>query len=457
MIESGRVDTSRVPFREPAIAVAVLGTSAAFVLYGVRHPATAVLLGLAMVVFVCALMAPRALVQVGLLSLIAAPEWYPHFAGSESTLLRGHQLLILAAFTPMLLSRGIKGAKVPYPVMAYSAIFIVGLAFSSSVGGLTRSASLFLVIESCFVWTVAQMDWRREDVRPILVTIALAPLMSVIAGWIVMQIDWSTVTSLEYTGARRLQGATIPAYLGALATMGTAASTLLIAVGPRRVGWALAALNFTIVSLTITRGGVIASIIILLPTIARTVSRSRRTTSPQLDLLRSAWFVVVLVGALFLFSSLVESRNERSDGNATSGRSDAWSYFWDEAQVNPIFGRGLNSVVVLGSAAQGLDGDFRQAHNEYLQIFVEGGIVGVVLIIGSIVALIAQRFRSTAPSLRVDLGFLLAATAIYSFTDNTLSLIYLLPFVCIVGLYVAARPWADTTSLAPTRAIGAPS
>jgi hypothetical protein len=62
----------------------------------------------------------------------------------------------------------------------------------------------------------------------------------------------------------------------------------------------------------------------------------------------------------------------------TSGRLDAWERYWTEAKDNLVFGRGLGAGTVVN---EGIDTAFEVPHNEYLRLIVDGGFVGLAIML----------------------------------------------------------------------------
>ncbi|GEM02800.1 O-antigen ligase [Halolactibacillus halophilus] len=56
-----------------------------------------------------------------------------------------------------------------------------------------------------------------------------------------------------------------------------------------------------------------------------------------------------------------------------SGRERIWSAVWDHSMTSPLFGHGISSK------AGHIDGITTSTHNQYLQIFMESGIIGLTI------------------------------------------------------------------------------
>lgn len=66
------------------------------------------------------------------------------------------------------------------------------------------------------------------------------------------------------------------------------------------------------------------------------------------------------------------------------GRYENWAYIWKEAWNRPIFGHGFGTFAAYSDRLQPPDlrgrfGFYRQAHNDYLELFFDMGLVGVGL------------------------------------------------------------------------------
>jgi len=105
-----------------------------------------------------------------------------------------------------------------------------------------------------------------------------------------------------------------------------------------------------------------------------------------------------------------------------SGRDLIWPYFIEAIEARPLFGFGLGAgklivnpddplIRLLGSNA---------AHNEYLRLSVDAGIIGCALIFLSIIAWIWGGTREAPPTDRLVLRAALAAALLHSGFDNTL-------------------------------------
>jgi len=124
---------------------------------------------------------------------------------------------------------------------------------------------------------------------------------------------------------------------------------------------------------------------------ATATSISTLPLSPARKPLSSRVFLSVVAAALALvvFSlPHMEEKMSRS-GTATpmeimenpddlydSGRSGMWEAYWDEAWKTPVFGAGGNASNYFGASIAG----WAHPHNEYLRVFFDYGILGLLLL-----------------------------------------------------------------------------
>ncbi|MEQ1763824.1 MAG: O-antigen ligase family protein [Pyrinomonadaceae bacterium] len=152
------------------------------------------------------------------------------------------------------------------------------------------------------------------------------------------------------------------------------------------------------VPFTSSRGGVIAYIAMLSVAILAWFYRGKERE-------RKGWMPILVGGAglaLIVIGSLVylggEASMLRGFGiqNATddisSGRFHFWSVAWQIFLTNPILGTGFDSFAMAYTRFDTQSGLFRveQAHNDYLQILSDGGIIAFLITLSFIVLLVRK-------------------------------------------------------------------
>ncbi len=131
-----------------------------------------------------------------------------------------------------------------------------------------------------------------------------------------------------------------------------------------------------------------------------------------------------MVPALLLLGPMLLYALQRFTGESEnfSGRDIIWPYFLDAIEQRPLFGFGLGAgklivdpedptIRLLGSSA---------AHNEYLRLSVDAGVIGCAAIFLSIVLWIWNGTRRARPADQLVLRCALVAALLHSGFDNTL-------------------------------------
>ncbi|MGB7925654.1 MAG: O-antigen ligase family protein [Pyrinomonadaceae bacterium] len=144
-----------------------------------------------------------------------------------------------------------------------------------------------------------------------------------------------------------------------------------------------------------------------------------------LALLISLFVGVVLLGGESVLSRFVGTVNTQ---DPTTGRAHFWSMTLDIIRDHPLLGAGLGAFGLAYTRYDTRNGLFRleQAHNDYLQVVSDAGIVGAILGLFFIVALFRMGFQrmQTKDTFRrgVALGALAGcfAVLVHSFFDFTL-------------------------------------
>jgi O-antigen ligase len=202
-----------------------------------------------------------------------------------------------------------------------------------------------------------------------------------------------------------------------------------------------AALMGVALVMTNSRGGIVSLIaellfLVSLMGIGRRHSKKRSEKRPRLKSAAARAglalaLVIVLFGGVALLggeealSRLVGSVNA---DDPTTGRAHFWSVTVDIIKNHPVIGTGLGAFGVVYTGYDTRNGLYRleQAHNDYLQVLSDGGIVGAVLGLVFLVALFRMGFarRESRDDFRrgVATGALAGcfAVLVHSFFDFTL-------------------------------------
>jgi len=160
--------------------------------------------------------------------------------------------------------------------------------------------------------------------------------------------------------------------------------------------------------MTTSRGGIISLVaevvfLAVVTAIWRTQkSERRKTKSNPLKsvavragmagaLLVGLFFSVLLLGGEFSIYRFIDSVNT---DDPTTGRAHFWSVTLDIIKAHPIVGTGLGAFGVIYTRYDSRNGLFRleQAHNDYLQVLSDGGIIGAALALAFVSLLFYRAF-----------------------------------------------------------------
>lgn len=177
-------------------------------------------------------------------------------------------------------------------------------------------------------------------------------------------------------------------------------------------------------------------------------SRSHRVAKAMAVLL--AVFASLTVAYTFIPQvSLVFERFLADNGDPLSGREVFWTYAMEMFRRSPLLGEGFlsfNSYVnSRGFLYYGEPWRF-QAHNVYLQLLAELGLIGLLLFIGMLTILIFGLGRSAKkePNIfNLSAFYWAVLIAIYSTTGNTIYYAcQLMVFAVVIDIYLKyVRPW----------------
>lgn len=292
---------------------------------------------------------------------------------------------------------------------------------STPIPGLSVSQTVQSWATLVLVWLAVSLTLTRTEWQGLLKVIAWVPAVSVVVGvGLVAAGVFESLFLADATGASRLAGATIPAYLAATGSCAVLASALL--ARERAVWSVVAVLNIGIVLATSGRGAIIFVLLGLLPYLFSLLLSARRSGSARI--LTTAGLGVGLAVVVGVFLPVILSRTETSSGLNSSGRLEAWQFFLGQAAVNPLFGRGLGAGPLASAfAPKGVLPDtFVAQHSEYVRLILELGLVGIVMFA---VAMVVGLGRLIVVAWSRGNGWIAATTVlgflVYSGTDNTLT------------------------------------
>jgi O-antigen ligase len=192
---------------------------------------------------------------------------------------------------------------------------------------------------------------------------------------------------------------------------------------------------------TASRGGVISLVaeVLFLVVISGYRSKEREKHSKRPSKLNSGLvraglavglLIILFLGVSFFGGDLSLTRliDSVNTDDPTTGRAHFWSVTLNMIKSHPLLGTGLGAFGVIYTGFDTRNGFFRleQAHNDYLQVLSDGGIVGAIIAISFVVLLFRGAFRRMQSWDNFRRGVAMASLAgcfgvlVHSFFDFTL-------------------------------------
>lgn len=293
---------------------------------------------------------------------------------SDRTLKLGCLFLIF-----MYILRGKLRNPGPIPILivaTYSTLFFVSLVFESHTIKLDFKYEFAGLIGYSYYWLLMFInfeDLNRENF--VIRVIRYLPTISIIIGILVEKENLNRVYRFDL-GVPRLQGSLTPAVLALLCVSASVASL----VWQKRNGisdWMLS-INFLICILTGTRNSSLLVFGVISFSILKDI-RNRKTKHSKILLV--VFCIAALVGSATLITRLKSSNINSNSGS--SGRATAWRFYSSYLKDNLYFGNGFgfSSQVNRQLAPSNVSKAFESPHNSFLQLFLDIGIVGSLVLL----------------------------------------------------------------------------
>lgn len=170
---------------------------------------------------------------------------------------------------------------------------------------------------------------------------------------------------------------------------------------------------------------------------------------------------IFIIGAYVLVpgASLIINRIVNSEGDVLSGREVFWNYAMEMFRQNPLFGKGFLSfndyAFYRGFRYYGERWNY-QAHNVYIQLLAETGIVGFLLMTLLIILMLFKIIfvvKEKPVFWNILLIYWIILFGVYSFTGNTLYYPCQLIVLIIIILLVSNIKVADSSYMVSKRTI----
>lgn len=290
----------------------------------------------------------------------------------------------------------------------YSIIDNILAYFSTFIGFLTLS-----------------INWTSDNINQILKKIAFIPIFSIIMGIILLPLN--IVPFFTRTGNIGLGGASMATNLSFFGVVGIiSALTLYKRTNIEKFRY-LAYINLFIILLTLTRGGILAGIIVILPDALKWLKETFRYKK---KFILTFFIILISMYPLYKIGALIIERSYVNGEFSTSGRTDAWVYIINLIR-NKFYGNGLGCLKTLTDSALR---SFTAAHNEYVRIYFETGIIGLILY----GIMLIKNFKSIIKTNIIKKSYLICfilSFFVYSITDNTITNFrFWIPYVFIMAL-----------------------
>ncbi len=313
------------------------------------------------------------------------------------------------------------GVRVRWPVglMLGALLFALVVSVTHVVPSISVTTGLAFKAFSGYFITIAALmvRWRREHLAGVLQVLVALPLLSNILGLVLQAAGMWTIR-----GTGRLGGALIAPSLALLCVASAfAALAGIMILGQRRwTVWLLVECAFAF--LTLTRGALLTSGILVLALGIWTFRARRTTSSKTVNTARLVFFGAIAAALIALPSILARDQGNAYEGSFnTSGRDQAWPFYISLSANSPVFGRGLGFANIANALLHpvGVQSAFESPHNEYIHLYVDGGFALAVPFFFGLIALFALVGRVTRRRM-LALG-MLGATLLYCYVDNNFS------------------------------------
>gem|GEM_PF-2594774 len=302
----------------------------------------------------------------------------------------------------------------------YLVFLVVSLLFNlkapQSISSFLTSTAGYLIPGLIFF-----VNWRRVSVKLVMRAITLVPIATLLFSVV---LDAAGIIPLFTAGTfdmSRLGGTLPPAYLGAAGAFGAIASFWLW-LNRAKGAFLTLIIGVLVAAASATRGPVVVMFFVILCMLLFT----RRLHSKMAGLIRIVILGALTAGAGQIAPVLIERTTDQDQyhGGGLSGRNLAWDYFWSRFLEEPWLGHGpgANALLSQESSVQLVRQYFIAPHNTYLQLLVDFGIVGAILIgLGIVLVFVSVARRLTERRDKVLVVSLGLAMLFYAFFDNVLA------------------------------------
>jgi hypothetical protein len=361
------------------------------------------------------LRAPIMATVIWVLVLETSPDdWLARLVGGHETIVGVLKAAGLALALVMVLRFGAKMDRWN-PGFAFVWMFGAGLVHGLFPGlGLLDSIRSLAGSAAPFAFGFVKLPARW--CRAVITAVMWGPVFTVAFGLALNIGGLHAMYDVEQ-GALRLGASGEPPFLAGFTLVAIYAGLLEVSA-PAAAGhgiWALLAANFVILVLTGARAPLLLAVLLGLGVL---LAQRRLFLLAGAGVLASLG--VMLAGQL-RFVRVIDLA-QLGEAGSLSNRDLVWPFFERAFWSSPWVGWGVGAgkvVVPVSSSLNHLIGT-NAAHDEYLRIGAEGGVLGIALLVGLLAAWVARGSRAMPPGQRWLMRAIFIAFAIHSATDNTL-------------------------------------
>ena len=321
------------------------------------------------------------------------------------------------------------------PSFAFLMIFCIGLTHplypTLSVGDSVRS---LIGAAAPFAFSFAKLPRRWSAL--IIEAVMWVPLLTLFLGFLFFLAGLRPLLAPDEGGSVRLAGSTLPAFLGGFAMISSYAALVELYRNGQNRNLYLLALNFVILIGTGARAPLGCAAVVIGFAFVAIRSESFTLRRRVLPMILGLLSLPVLLAVAATSSSIRLLTVLSDNAGGLSGRDVIWPFFKEAFAESPIIGWGLGTGKVLvdpDSLTAKLLGT-TAAHNEYLRMGVDGGYVGIGLIMVLMTIWTLRWSSILVRSDRIIIRLVMFFFALQSITDNTL----IAPTASILFTWVSA-------------------
>lgn len=299
-------------------------------------------------------------------------------------------------------------------IMVFMPLFFVGTLLVNFSNTYTIKDNITAMISTLLGFLIVCVNWPIEDREKILEKISFIPIVSIVIGILIMPLN--IIPFFSRVGGIGLGGASMATNLSFYCVTSIMTSLCVYKINNNLKYRILAYINFVILLLTLTRGGILAGFFVLLPDLLKWSKESMK--SGKKFLCTCCIILVAMAPMLSIFDMLL-ARSFSKDGSFnSSGRFEAWEYMINMVD-NEWIGNGFGYLKTF--SGDGFSTAFNAAHNEYIRVYLETGIIGFMahflLFYFSFKSILKNSKEFNKNTVKLFMfGFLL-----YSLTDNTIT------------------------------------